>query len=194
MKTKKIVLVAVSLGLIMTLTSCLTNSIKQIDYKGRSEIGTPENSVIIIGCYSGNTYMAFSQCDSEYPPDNQEMVGQYVVSAPVAPGSRYRLQSVSGQMRSGQTVWYWDANYSMQVNSFDIKVPNEPGIYYIGYFSGKASYQNGEPVPITKNVGLLLVTNADPEKQEKECLQYALNAYKGTVWYDVIKERIGELK
>lgn len=195
MKTRNLSIIAVCVALLMTLTSCLsTSGSSSINYKKRAETGTPENSVILVFFYSNNSQMTFSQCDSEYPPDNQELIGPYFVSAPVAPGSRYRLQYVNGSFQSGQTVWYWTNTYSMQVNGFDIKVPDEPGIYYVGYFSGQDSYRQGSPSAITKTGGLLIQRDADPKEQEKECLEEALNVYRGTEWFDVIKQRLGELK
>ena len=170
MKTRKLYIVAICTVLLMTLTGCLSSGINTVNYKKRAETGTPENSVIFIGYYSDNAYMTFSQCDSEFPPDNQELEGPYIVSAPVAPGSRYRLQYVNGSYSVGQTVYYWINTYSMQVNGFDIKVPDEPGIYYVGYFSGQDSYRQGSPSAITKTGGLLIQRDADPKEQEKECL------------------------
>lgn len=177
-------------GICLTLlTSCTSGKILNFDYKERAELGTPENSVIFIGFYGNDTSMYWSQCNSEYGPDYQQLEGPYIVSAPVAPGSRYRLEWAGGSINYGRTIVYWNDVYTMQWNYFDIKIPEEPGIYYFGYYSGKESYEQGEPVPMT---GIFATTN--PVKQERECLEAALKQYKGTDWEPVIRNRMEELR
>ena len=170
-------------------SGCLSPKVVNFDYKQRAAEGTPENSVIFIGFYGNNTTMYWSQCNSEYQPDYQQLEGPYIVSAPVAPGSRYRLEYEYGEIRSSYSVTYWGQVENMQNNSYDIKIPDEPGIYYFGYYSGADSYRFGRPVPMT---GLFATT--DPVKQERECLQNALKKYKGTDWEPVIKNRLEELR
>ncbi|MCR4900534.1 MAG: hypothetical protein K5907_06945 [Treponema sp.] len=188
MKVKHLTLAGAALLMLM-FTSCLSGNVLNFDYKERAQSGTPENSVIFIGFYGYNTLMYWSQCDSEYQPDYQQLDGPFIVSAPVAPGSRYRLEYQYGQVKSGNTITYWSGYRSMQDHYFDIKVPEEPGIYYFGYYNGQDSYRMGEPVKMS---GLFVTTN--PVKQEKECLEYALKKYKGTAWEPVIRERLEELK
>lgn len=171
------------------LTGCLSAKVTNFDYKERATLGTPENSVIFIGFYGNDWQMYWSQCDSEYPPDYQQLEGPYIISAPVAPGSRYRLEWVSGSANYGRVVYYWNDVYPMQYKEFDIKVPEKPGIYYFGYYSGQDSFKEGENVPMT---GLFATTN--PKKQEIECLQEALRKYKGTEWEPVIQSRLKEVK
>lgn len=188
MKSKKLALLGAGI-LMLTLTGCF--SVKpNFDYKERAKEGTPENSVILIGYFGCNGQMCYSQCDSEYAPDYQELVGPFIVSAPVAPGSRYRLEYVSGSETVGRTTYYWYNTYPLGYNWFDIKVPDEPGIYYFGYYYGRASYREGEP----KAYETTLFYKPNPVKEERDCLQAALNVYRGTEWEAVIKERIGELK
>ena len=189
MKVKKLTLVGVSLLLMIFFTGCMSPKIANFDYKDRAQDGTPENSVIFIGFYGNNLYMYWSQCDSEYQPDYQQLEGPYIVSAPVAPGSRYRLENQYGEIRSSYSVTYWGQYETMQNNSYDIKIPDEPGIYYFGFYSGTDSWRFGKPINMT---GLFATTN--PTKQEIECLQAALKKYKGTAWEPVIQERIKELK
>ena len=175
MKLKKLSLVGTGLLLMIMFTSCLSPKVTNVNYKERATQGTPENSVIFIGFYGNDWEMYWSQCDSEYQPDYQQLEGPYIVSAPVAPGSRYRLVYEYGEIRSSYSVTYWGQRESMQQNAYDIKIPEEPGIYYFGYYSGSSSYQKGEPVPMT---GLFATTN--PVKQEIECLEAALNVYRKT--------------
>ena len=171
------------------LSGCLSPKILNFDYKERAAQGTPENSVIFIGFYGNDSTLYWSQCNSEYHPDYQQLEGPYVCSAPVAPGSRYRLEYVSGSMVVGRTTYYWSDVYGMQNNYYDIKIPEEPGIYFFGYFNGQDSFRQGEPVQMS---GLFATTN--PVKQERECLEFALKKYKGTDWEPVIKQRIEELR
>ena len=171
------------------LTGCLSPKIVNFDYKEKAAQGTPENSVIFIGFYGNNGSMYWSQCNSAYQPDYQQLEGPYIVSAPVAPGSRYRLEYVSGSMTVGRTTYYWNDTYPMQDNSFDIKIPEEPGVYFFGYYNGQNSFQQGVPV---QPAGLFATTN--PVKQQKECLEAALRIYKGTEWEAAIKEKLEELK
>ena len=166
------------------LSGCLSPKILNFDYKERAAQGTPENSVIFIGFYGNDSTLYWSQCNSEYQPDYQQLEGPYV-----APGSRYRLEYVSGSMVVGRTTYYWSDVYGMQNNYYDIKIPEEPGIYFFGYFNGQDSFRQGEPVQMS---GLFATTN--PVKQERECLQFALKKYKGTDWEPVIKQRIEELR
>jgi hypothetical protein len=189
MKVKKLTLLGAGILLVALFTSCMSPKIINFDYKERALEGTPENSVIFIGFYGNNLQMYWSQCDSEYPPDYQKLEGPYIVSAPVAPGSRYRLAFDYGEIRSSYSVTYWGSQKYMQENQYDIKIPDEPGIYYFGYNSGADTWRYQKPMPM---VGLF--ATKDPAKQEIECLEAALRLYKKTAWEPVIQERIKELR
>ena len=184
---KKLSVVFVGMFLFL-LTGCLSPKIVNFNYKERAAQGTPENSVLFYGCYESITIMEWSQSDSEYPADYQKLEGPYVVSAPVAPGSRYRLQYVYGSYRVGNYVTYWSETYTMQNTAFDIKIPEEPGLYYFGTYSGANSHSTNSKVV---SRGLF---NASDEKLELNCLKEVLKKYKGTAWEPVIKERMEELK
>ena len=180
-------------GMVLFLfTSCLSSKVENFNYKERALTGTPENSVIFIGCLENNSLISYSQSNSEYAPDYQTLEGPFVISAPVAPGSRYRLAYVAGSYTVGRTVYYWSENYSMQVNNFDIKIPDEPGIYYFGYYSGNNTFQNGTYTAPSE--GLIKFSTPSDEKREYDCLQMAYDRYRGTAWESVIKERMKELK
>ena len=183
---KKLLLVLAGACVIL-FTSCLSAKVRNFDYKERAEMGTPENSVIFIGYYQNNSEMHWSQSDSEYAPDFQKLEAPYIISAPVAPGSRYRLVYCYGQYRTGQYITYWNPTYSLQENYFDIKIPDEPGIYFFGYYNGGGSVTNG------KNVEQTGLFSSTVEKAELYCLKEALKVYKGTAWEPVIKARIEEL-
>ena len=189
MKIKKLTMFGAALLLVSLFTSCMSPKINNFDYKERALEGTPENSVIFIGFYGNNTEMWWSQCNSEYQPDYQKLPGPYIVSAPVAPGSRYRLVFDHGEIRSSYSVTYWGALKSMQEYQYDIKIPDEPGIYYFGYNSGADTWRFQKPMPMEG-----LFATKDPVKQEVECLQAALKVYKKTAWEPVIQERLKELK
>ena len=169
-------------------TGCLSPKIVNFDYKKKAAEGTPENSVVFVVYYRDNVQMYWSQSDSEYQPDYQQLEGPVFVSAPVAPGSRYRLVYCYGSYVVGNTRVYWNPNYSMQENYFDIKVPDEPGIYYVGAFEGSDSYRYG------KNINAKSLIKVSDEKWETMCLKEALKRYKGTAWEPVIKAEIEEVK
>ena len=188
---KTLLLVTASLFMFL-FTGCFSSSSTNINYKERGTQGTPENSVVFYGFFEYNTVMEWSQSDSEYAPDYQILDTEYIVSAPVAPGSRYRLEYVNGSYSIGNTTYYWNNRYSMQENGFDIKIPDEPGLYFIGYNSGPDSYKMGKIVPLKTTTTGLFGTTA--EKAEMECLQEAYDLYRGTAWAPLIKERIKELQ
>ena len=188
MKIKKMLLVAAA-AMSILLTSCLSGTVTNVNYKDRAATGTPENSVVFYGFYESNVEMDWYQSDSEYAPDFQKLDAPYIVSAPVAPGSRYRLEYCYGSYRVGNTIHYWSPTYAMQENSFDIKVPEEPGIYYIGSFDGADSYRFGKNMPVTA-----LFKAPSPERLEMDCLREAVRKYKGTAWEALFKARMEELR
>ena len=173
-------------------TGCLSEKHLNFDYKERAAVGTPENSVIFIGYFENNSQMCWSQSNSEYAPDYQSLDGPFIISAPVAPGSRYRLAYVYGSYSSGNTTYFWYNDYKLSTNNYDIKIPDEPGIYYIGYFSGSSTYSEGKFVDAKPII--FTPTSNTPEKRELACLREALNCYKGTEWEPVIKARMEELE
>ena len=173
-------------------TSCLSPKLTNVDYKERATEGSPENSVVFIGYFENNSLTAWSQSNSEYAPDYQKLDGPFVISAPVAPGSRYRMAYVSGSYQVGNTIYTWSETYSMQETGLDIKIPDEPGLYYFGYYSGSDSYRTNSFVPASTGL-FQLASAATPEKRELTCLRQALQFYKGTEWEAVIKARMEEL-
>lgn len=188
---KKVSLLTAGIILFL-LTSCASSKgLQNFDYQKRAKTGTPDNSVIFIGYYANNTAMSWSQCNSTYAPDYLTIDGPFVISAPVEPGSKYRLAYVSGSYTNGKTHEYWTEQYSMQNIDFDIEIPDEPGLYYFGYFSGQDSYNNRKPTPAEPGT---FKGSATPEKRELYCLKQALKLYKGTEWEAVIKARMEELK
>lgn len=168
--------------------SCLSTKVETVDYKSRIEGSTPENSVIFYGCYTDNSLTYFAQSDSEYGPDFQKLEGSVFVSAPVKPGSRYRLAYTNGSRTIADTTYFWNDFYPMNSNSFDIKIPEEPGLYYVGTYDGMTSYEAGKNVPVQ-----YFIFKKTPEQEEIACLKEVKRIYGKTEWKAVIDEKIKEL-
>ena len=173
---------AISFGLIgcssvMSSMGISTDNISEY----QSATGTPEDSVVFYGFIDGNNVTEFSQMNSDFPPDHQQMKKNIFVSKPVAPGSLYFLQSMSGSYRSGNTLWGYNETFPMQENFVPVivNVPKESGLYFVGSYIEPLKILNGEPEKIKWG--------------EKICLKGALKLYKGTAWEKAIEERIKEL-
>ncbi|MBP3772870.1 MAG: hypothetical protein J6I53_09305 [Treponema sp.] len=159
----------------------------------QSASGTPEDSVVFYGYIAGATSIAkeqenivqFSQMNSNFPPDHQQMKKNIFVSKPVAPGSLYFLQGMAGEAQKtiGNTIWIYNETFPMQEELVPIviNVPKEPGLYFVG------SYY--DPLKLLENE----VKKSNDKASEKICLKGALKLYKGTVWEKAIEERIKEL-
>lgn len=185
---KKLVFFSVLLILSSVFTSCLS-IVKTVDYKERAKEGSPEDSVIFYGSYKNNEHMIYAQSDTSLSADVQSLVGEYVVSAPVTPGSRYRLMYMKGSKKSGRYYTIWDSWFSMQTSGFDVQVPNEPGLYYIGSWDGLQSFKDAE----NKKAEFTLFKKSE-EAEELQCLKAAKKIYARTKWEAVIQDRINELK
>ena len=159
----------------------------------QSASGTPEDSVIFYGYIEGATSIAkeqenivqFSQMNSNFPPDHQQMKNKIFVSKPVAPGSLYFLQGMAGEAQKtiGNTIWIYNETFPMQSDFVPIivNVPKEPGFYFVGYYIDPIGLLEGK------------VKKYDNKSMEKICLKGALKLYKGTAWEKAIKDRIKEL-
>lgn len=164
----------------------------------QSAPGTPEDSVVFYGYIEGEngisrqqeTILQFSQMNTDFPPDHQQMKKNIFVSKPVAPGSLYFLQSMKGEARKvgfslegANTLWIYNETFPMQEELVPIviNVPKEPGLYFVG------SYY--DPLKLLENE----VKKSTDKASEKICLKGALKLYKGTAWEKAIEERIKEL-
>ncbi|MBQ9281907.1 MAG: hypothetical protein IJ207_06875 [Treponema sp.] len=175
------------IGCSSVMSSAYTSTENISEYK--SATGTPEDSVIFYGWIEGNEVTEFSQMNSELPSDFQQMKNSIFVSKPVAPGSLYFLQGMSGKARrtglslEGNIIWIYNEIFPMQSDFVPIivNVPKEPGFYFVGYYAETIKLLEGD------------VKKSDNKSAEKICLKGALKLYKGTAWEKAIKDRIKEL-
>ena len=155
--------------------------------------GTPEDSVIFYGGFSGegNDFI-FTQTNSDFEPDIQAMKKEvFFISEPVKPGSRYMLEYLCWH----HTQVYWVGNkcyssdvsesssYTAQNSILVIDVPTEPGLYYFGYYAGQSSIRNGELTDIDYNYAVEVKDNA---------LKKMRSYYKGTAWEPLIQKEFEE--
>lgn len=171
---KTSVLMAALLFLAMELGICAPASKQDMV----DERGTPENSVLVYGKISEAMLLTFTQMDSRFPADRQDVgfsdSGFYLL--PVAPGSLY----MAGYIVAGNMQGYYPLNGSM----WDFRAPSEPGLYYYGSYDFVKSDENGERVATKKN----------PKSEELQCLKILQKSLKKTSWNEVIQKRIDELK
>ena len=147
-------------------------------------MGLPENSVIFYGGFQGteNDFL-FSQIDPYFDPDTQAVEGQlFFVSRPVKRSSRYMLE-----------YWRWTdstegydgfssaKSYTPKSSPLVIDIPDEPGLYYFGFYSGMATSATGE---------LTEWKIHSSEEMKVPALKQVLRCYKGTEWEDYIREEL----
>lgn len=183
---KSIVTVIVSVLLLMP---ALGNSPKKENDKSL----TPENSVVFYGTFRDNKKTVYFQSNQEMNVDRQEFKGSIIVSDPVQPGSNYRLFSFNGKGKRVMKDQYglpqvfsceWEGTYAVNYSVFDLKIPVEPGLYYIGNYDGYESSINSKYVENEK----------DEYKAQIKALKATLKKYKGTEWEKIISEKIEELE
>lgn len=169
---------------------------------GTPNLGTPEDSVLVYGCFDGgfNTTVTlkFFQANTAYAPcfvhpfflvqRGFEGVGKkpVQVTKPLAPGGRYKLYTM--ELRSQQAssyaynqisyTWYFGVQGS---TDFDFIVPQTPGLYYCG--AHKIDFYTGERKETREN-----------PKDELTAVEVALSYYRGTAWEPLLKARREELK
>lgn len=185
---KSIIIVIVSALLLMP---ALGNSPKKSKAKDSSY--TPENSVVFYGKFRGNKKTVYFQSNQEMGVDRQEFKGSIIVSDPVQPGSNYRLFSFNGKGKRIMKDYYgfpglvtceWESAFALNYSEFDLKIPTEPGLYYIGNYDGYDS----------SNKLKYIESEKDEYQAQIKALKEALKKYKGTEWEKVISEKIEELK
>ena len=181
---KKLSLLVFSAVMILSLSGCVTTNISKADFREAAESGTPENSVIFFGAYSDTAGIEWSQIDPDYPADylkaNDIFGSAYFCSAPVAPGSTYRLEFL--QVKNVACI------YSLNFKNLDIHVPQKPGLYYVGSFDGITAVEKSENKEISSFHFIKKM-----KLSEKSLLKKVLSNYKGTEWESVIRERMEEL-
>ena len=183
---KNYVMVAALLFLVLGLGNSVPVSklLKTADKRG-----TPEDSVLVYGKITPGNEMNFVQMDSSFPADRQDIdfLSDWVFClAPVAPGSLYMAGYANTMIikkfigRSFSVSGFYPLSGSM----WDFRTPSKPGLYYYGSYDFIKSNEEGE----------LVTTNADPKKEELECLKELKKEFKKTSWEGVIQKRIDELK
>ena len=60
---------------------------------------------------------------------------------------------MKGSKKSGRYYTIWDSWFSMQTSGFDVQVPKEPGLYYIGSWDGLQSFEDAENDGISRGEG-----------------------------------------
>ena len=181
---KKLSVLVFSAVMIFSLSGCLTINSTRAYFKKAAESGTPENSVVFFGAYSNAEDIYFSQMDPDFPAHYMETTGEFFCSEPIPPGSTYRLEYLTAKNSSTKYI----SHFPLSFKGLDIHVPKEPGLYYVGSFSGITAameWKNEEISPV------FFIKQA--ELSEKKLLKEVLSNYKGTEWESVIRKRMEEL-
>lgn len=201
----------ISLAMIICgLTSCVSiksNVTEDVaaEYAYAAETMTPENSVVIIGMFPG---VLGGEVVQEKPGTDKEIhkiTEEVFVSKPVKPGTQYGIRNLTwtDQARGnfmilpGTTIGTKTNGLIEDVTCIDIKVPNKPGLYFMG------SYATWDLAQATKE-GVMVEykdeaywansgnssLNSTYEKLYKAVLPY----YAGTEWEAYILKEIENLK
>ncbi len=151
-------------------------------------MGIPTTSVIFYGGFRGasNDFL-FRQIDPYTEPDAQAVEEQeFFVSRPVKLDSCYMLE-----------YWYWTAtgedmdglysaeSYTPETSPLVINIPQEPGLYYFGYYDGLATAASGR---------LIEIKSKPSEDMKVAGLKEVLRCYRGTEWEDYIREELDKAK
>ena len=78
----------------------------------------------------------------------------------------------------------WENRYSLQDRSFDIKIPAEPGLFFLGSYDGKESFLNG----------LYVLSPEDQVEEELKILKKVQKSFQKTEWENLINAIREELK
>jgi len=191
--------IVILMSMILSLSGCLSTEVDDNNPKSvKNSVGTPENSVLVYGFYSDTSSMYFSQMDPNYPADFrsfQTPTGLFATQGafclgPVAPGSRYACTYIySTDVRYIGNTRYttiYQIFGSLQGTIFDINVPKQTGLYYIGGYNAPASMDKGKKIKY-EALGM------DDKSMELICLKGIKDFVKGTAWEAPVNQRIEEL-
>lgn len=168
--------------------------------------GTPEDSVIFYGAFNSmdsKATISFTQTNSDFAPDKQTMTGDYFISKPVRPGSRYILQHLEGVenmtsyvgnggapgFKRRVTSYSYKEHFSQKDTPLTIEIPNKPGIYYFGYYRARATAEYKDLVEMYP----VLIGPKTPAEWEADVLKNAITLYKDTEWEIKLQERLNTL-
>ena len=169
-----------------------------LQLKRKSELGSPENSVLVYGCidagFGTTVTLSFFQANTEYPPRPlapfcYTKTGLFnlgkkgvMISEPLSPGGRYKLYKIRLYRSNGQSVYDYTYNYGVQGSTdFDFIVPQSPGLYYWG--THKVDFSTGDHKDSTEK-----------SWDELSAVETALSFYKGTAWEPLLQAKKEELK
>ena len=161
--------------------SCVTSGAKGFDYYERGLDRSPENSVVFYMYFYGNQAMTYEQINPKYGEDSQTLTGFVLVSAPCEPGSYYHCSHVHGAESEGSYNAIWNQDIPEEFHGFDIKVPSEPGLYYVGFYDGHKSIETGSYFDM-EDVSFVVGLPKGDLKKKKFLLNYVKKAYDGTPW------------
>ncbi len=143
--------------------------------------GTPDDSVVFYGGFCRNNKYAyycynyiFERKGAEQSElDQESKKTRFFVSEPVKPGSTYVLR-------------YWKYllgeayKFDEDTSILAVDIPQEPGLYYFGFYDADNSIEKQQPVKLDSNSNAL----------KKEALEAVLECYKGTEWEDYIRKEL----
>lgn len=211
---KKIFVICLILLSVIVCTSCMTLMANALNYKSgfgdtpdevpadvkeaykkAAESLTPENSVVIVGrvgFIDEGAEAFYAQVDPKYPKDAQPIVDGYIVSKPVVPGSTYVLANIPWTYDNGYTLY---EGMIPNTSRFLIKVPEKPGIYYLGWYSAWeiASYENGE-IDYLEGDLEYYANEGEDKKLVKMLNKFLMSYYEGTCWEPEIQENAKKYK
>lgn len=143
-------------------------------------MGTPEDSVCLIGSvYDGGT-IRFTQLDPEFEPVYYHRSRGYILIEDAEPGSYLKVTTFVHEEPFVTTTYY--IGFSGRT-SLDMRVPTKPGLYYLGYL---------DLSEIKKNE--LIFLPASKQYKESTFLKYLLPSVKNKAWVPVIENKIKELE
>lgn len=193
MKAVKIIAAA---AVALVFASCTTPPApNKVDYQVRGIDRSPENSVVFCLYFEGNFKMTFVQSDPEFGEDTQDLLTDYLVSAPCEPGSYYHCTFINGIGHLGGKS-YWRQKVPENFYGLDIKLPSKPGLYYLGFFDGNKSLEEGTYRDFTDDPYTCFNFHVprDQLKREKMVLERVKRNYKGTAWEVYVSEKLEEIE
>jgi len=147
----------------------------------KKRIGTPEDSVLVIGGIWELYSIRFTQVDPDFEPAYYESNDMLYIFDNVEPGSYLKVTAY--KRREG----FFDVLYSPGLSgksTLDFRVPDKPGLYYAGYNMTLSGCE--------RNV--LIFKSVTKESTELMVLTDLLPYIRNKAWVPVIENRIKELE
>lgn len=198
----------VGLALLMCgFTSCLSSKVTAdvaAEYAYAAETMTPENSVVLIASFPGALNGEVVQEKPNAGTDVQKLTDEFFVSKPVKPGSQYGLKNLDWRANNGSVTRLGstmisrgaDRGFIEDVDCLNIKVPNKPGIYFVGTY---LTWDLAEATSKTEAIEYKdqeYWINKEGDKINKSLISVykkALPYYTGTTWETYILSEIERL-